>query len=92
MSSSRADKPVFGKLEKPRVGQRDRVPTADETSAILSQASPEFREVWERHEVLQPDNRSKRFLNPPKVNCLPSKTYEIPPSLHNRRHPWPGLQ
>jgi hypothetical protein len=25
------DKPVFGKLEKPRVGQRDRVPTASET-------------------------------------------------------------
>jgi site-specific recombinase XerD len=25
------DKPVFGKLEKPRVGQRDRVPTAAET-------------------------------------------------------------
>src|SRR5579872_4383252 len=28
------DKPVFGKLEKPRVGQRDRLPTADETAAI----------------------------------------------------------
>jgi integrase len=43
VSSSRTDKPVFAKLEKPRVGQRDRVPTADEAAAILSQASPEFR-------------------------------------------------
>jgi integrase len=40
------DKPVFGKLEKPRVGQRDRVPTADETAAILSRASPEFRLIY----------------------------------------------
>jgi MmyB-like transcription regulator ligand binding domain/Helix-turn-helix domain len=30
----------------------------------LQDASPEFREVWERHEVLQPDNRTKRYLNP----------------------------
>src|SRR4029450_5392395 len=34
------DKPVFGKLEKPRAGQRDRLPTPDETAAVLSQASP----------------------------------------------------
>jgi len=27
------DKPVFGKQEKPRVGQRDRVPTSAETEA-----------------------------------------------------------
>jgi integrase len=40
------DKPVFGKLEKPRVGQRDRVPTAAETEAILSRASPSFRLVY----------------------------------------------
>jgi integrase len=38
--------PVFGKLEKPRVAQRDRVPTADETAAILSQASPAFRLIY----------------------------------------------
>jgi integrase len=40
------DKPVFGKLEKPRVGQRDRVPTAAETTAILSQSSPQFRLIY----------------------------------------------
>src|SRR5215468_5544417 len=33
------DKPVIGKLEKPRVGRRDRVPTAAETEAILAKAS-----------------------------------------------------
>ncbi|WNI15415.1 helix-turn-helix transcriptional regulator [Actinacidiphila sp. ITFR-21] len=30
----------------------------------LQQASPEFCEVWERHEVLQPETHVKRFLNP----------------------------
>ncbi|MEV6104913.1 helix-turn-helix transcriptional regulator [Streptomyces sp. NPDC051940] len=30
----------------------------------LQDASAEFREIWDRHEVLQPDNRSKCFLNP----------------------------
>ncbi|MDX3077361.1 helix-turn-helix transcriptional regulator [Streptomyces sp. MI02-7b] len=30
----------------------------------LEQASPEFRELWERHEVQEPENRAKRFLNP----------------------------
>jgi len=40
------DKPVFGKLEKPRVGQRDRVPTAAETEAILARASPAFRLIY----------------------------------------------
>jgi integrase len=40
------DRPAFGKLEKPRVGQRDRLPTADETAAILSQASREFRLIY----------------------------------------------
>ncbi len=30
------DQPVFGNLEKPRVGRRDRVPTAAETEAIRS--------------------------------------------------------
>src|SRR5262245_1485475 len=29
------DKPIFGKLEKPRVGQRDRLPTPDETASIV---------------------------------------------------------
>ena len=36
------DKPVFGNLEKPRVGRRDRVPTPAETEAILAKASPAF--------------------------------------------------
>lgn len=40
------DKPVIGILEKPRVGRRDRVPTAAETEAILAQASPEFRLIY----------------------------------------------
>ena len=40
------DRPAFGKLEKPRVGHRDRLPTADETAAILSKASGEFRLIF----------------------------------------------
>jgi len=40
------DMPVFGKLEKPRIGQRDRLPTADETAAILTRSSPEFRLIY----------------------------------------------
>jgi hypothetical protein len=40
------DKPVFGILEKPRVGRRDRVPTPAETEAILAQASPAFRQIY----------------------------------------------
>jgi len=40
------DKPVIGKLEKPRVGRRDRVPTAAETEAILAKASPSFRLIY----------------------------------------------
>ncbi|MEV6009565.1 helix-turn-helix transcriptional regulator [Streptomyces sp. NPDC051976] len=30
----------------------------------LQQASPDFCEVWERYEVLQPDGHIKRYLNP----------------------------
>ncbi len=30
----------------------------------LQQASPEFCELWERHEVLQPEGHVKRYLNP----------------------------
>jgi integrase len=40
------DQPVFGNLEKPRVGWRDRVPTAAETEAILAKASPAFRLIY----------------------------------------------
>jgi len=40
------DKPVFGILEKPRVGRRDRVPSLAETEAILARASPAFRLIY----------------------------------------------
>jgi hypothetical protein len=30
----------------------------------LSKASPEFVELWERHEVAAPENRTKRWLHP----------------------------
>ncbi len=40
------DKPVFGILEKPRVGRRDRVPTPAETEGILTRASPAFRLIY----------------------------------------------
>ena len=40
------EKPVFGKLEKPRVGRRDRIPTLAWTEAILMRASPAFRLIY----------------------------------------------
>ncbi len=40
------DKPVFGILEKPRVGRRERLPTPAETEVILSHASPAFRLIY----------------------------------------------
>jgi integrase len=40
------DKPVIGKLEKLRVGRRDRVPTAAETEAILANSSLSFRLIY----------------------------------------------
>jgi integrase len=40
------DKPIFGILEKPRVGRRDRIPTAAETEAILAHASPAFKLIY----------------------------------------------
>ena len=40
------DKPVFGILEKPRVGRRERLPTPAETDAIMSRASPAFRLIY----------------------------------------------
>jgi integrase len=40
------EKPVFGLLEKPRVGRRERLPTPAETAAILSTASPAFRLIY----------------------------------------------
>jgi integrase len=40
------DWPVFGRLEKSRAEQRDRVPTTAETDAILTRASSEFRLIY----------------------------------------------
>jgi len=40
------DRPAFGNLEKPRVGQRDRLPTSEETEVILSNSSPAFRLIY----------------------------------------------
>ena len=40
------DRPVFGILEKPRVGCRERLPTPAETEAIMSRASPAFRLIY----------------------------------------------
>ncbi|WP_405581277.1 helix-turn-helix transcriptional regulator [Streptomyces sp. NBC_01190] len=47
----------------------------------LQQASPEFREVWERHEVLLPEAHVKRFLNP-----------EVGPLAFQCTHLWLGPQ
>lgn len=38
--------PWFGRLEKPRVGRRERVPTADEIRRLLKDASPRFRLIY----------------------------------------------
>lgn len=40
------EKPVFGRLEKPRVGRRNRVPTPAETEALLLKASKQFRLIY----------------------------------------------
>jgi len=40
------DRSVFGILEKPRAGRRDRIPTLAETEAILERASPAFRLIY----------------------------------------------
>jgi prepilin-type N-terminal cleavage/methylation domain-containing protein len=40
------DRPVFGNLEKPRVGRRDRIPAPLETEAILARASTSFRLIY----------------------------------------------
>ncbi|MGE5192642.1 MAG: tyrosine-type recombinase/integrase [Deltaproteobacteria bacterium] len=42
----RVTQSLFATLEKPRVGRRDRVPTAAETEAILAKASPSFRLIY----------------------------------------------
>ena len=41
------DKPVFGNLEKPRVGRRDRIPTPAETETNLTlAANVSYGSLW----------------------------------------------
>jgi integrase len=40
------EKPLFKKLPKPRIGRRDRLPTDEETAALLKNAKPEFRLIY----------------------------------------------
>jgi integrase/recombinase XerC/integrase/recombinase XerD len=46
LQHSLLEKPVFGILEKPRVGRRDRVPTPAETERIMAKASSAFRLIY----------------------------------------------
>ena len=38
--------PWFKRLEKPRIGRRDRIPTSKELAALLKDASPAFRLIY----------------------------------------------
>lgn len=38
--------PIFGRLEKPRMGRRERVPTAEEIERLLKKASPAFVRIY----------------------------------------------
>jgi transcriptional regulator with XRE-family HTH domain len=49
--------------------------------ARLTEASPEFVEIWDRHEVAAPENRTKRWLHP-RVGLL----------RLNYTHLWLGLR
>jgi integrase len=46
LRESLLEKPWFKRLEKPRMGRRERIPTADEIAALLKGASPEFRLIY----------------------------------------------
>jgi integrase len=46
LRESLIDKPWFKRLEKPRMGRRERIPTADEIGTLLKHASPEFRLIY----------------------------------------------
>jgi hypothetical protein len=46
LRESLLDKPWFKRLEKPRMGRRERIPTAEEIAALLKGASPEFRLIY----------------------------------------------
>jgi integrase len=40
------DRPIAGRIEKPPIGRRERIPTADEIQRLLEHASPEFRRIY----------------------------------------------
>jgi integrase/recombinase XerD len=46
LRESLIEKPWFKKLEKPRMGRRERIPSAEEIAALLKGASPEFRLIY----------------------------------------------
>lgn len=47
VTSKLIKKPITGKLEKPRVGQRERVPTPEETELLLANARPDFKLLFQ---------------------------------------------
>jgi integrase len=46
LRESLLDKLWFKRLEKPRIGRRERIPTAEEIAALLKRASPAFRLIY----------------------------------------------
>ena len=46
LRESLIEKPWFKRLEKPRMGRRERIPTAEEITALLRGAPPEFRLIY----------------------------------------------
>jgi len=46
LRESLLDKPWFNRLEKPRIGRRERIPTAEEIAVLLKGASPAFRLIY----------------------------------------------
>jgi len=46
LRESLIEKPWFKRLEKPRMGRRERIPTAEEIAALLKGATPEFRLIY----------------------------------------------
>jgi integrase len=46
LRESLLDRPWFKRLEKPRMGRRERIPTADEIATLLRRAKPAFRLIY----------------------------------------------
>jgi integrase len=46
LRESLLEKPWFKRLEKPRVGRRERIPTGEEIGCLLKRASPAFRLIY----------------------------------------------